>query len=118
MTEKLTSAQRVEQLSTNFDNFLVEEKEHHTAINSRLDAIDRSLQDLNLTDAARQHLFGHIPMMHRTLYGDPEKNTPGLTKRIDDLEKLSASITRLTWIVVGELVGLIGAGLTWLVFGR
>lgn len=102
------------QLAKEFQEFVEEEARNHQSVQEKLDALVEGQRKREVAEAAREHLYGQIAMHHRTLYGDPEKGTPGHSQRLMDLEKLSGNITRLTWIVVTELVVAVGAGIIWL----
>lgn len=102
------------QLAKEFQEFVEAEVRNHQSVQEKLDALVEGQHRRELTEAAREHLYGQIAMHHRTLYGDPDKDAPGHNKRIADLEKLSGNITRLTWIVVTELVTAVAAGIIWL----
>jgi len=112
---KITTSQRLVQLVGDFREFVDEEKGNHIAVQNKLDALSTAIQAQNIVEAGRQHLFDKIQTHDETLYGNPKTKSTGLEQRVDNLEALSASITRLTWIVVGEIVAAIAAGAIWLI---
>jgi hypothetical protein len=112
---KITTSQRVEQLVVDFREFVDEEKGNHLSVQNKLDGLSAAIQNQNIVEAGRQHLFDKIMTHDETLYGNPKTKTAGLDQRVDKLEELSASIARLTWIVVGEIMAAVAAGIFYLI---
>lgn len=56
-----------------------------------------------------------VGSLKRTVYGAAEDGVVGMDERMNRLEAFEARVTRLTWLVVAQLVVLIGIAVTTVV---